>query len=227
MTTIAQARNAARPVLQRNSDLALVGRMLVVKPVRHILRGINIGRSGDPTTFVPTWAVVFLFEPRQTLSYNWGQRLYSKAHGPWDVANPNTPMVLAEEIEREALPLLRPIETVDDFVAFVSKERFPHTHLDLYELRKIYVDVARGDLASARAICAYLATENARRKHSYLMQEEYDRIMQNICPLLAADDRAGLARFLHDCEAGSVKRMKLDKYWEPSSFPIETQRTEG
>jgi hypothetical protein len=53
------------------------------------------------------------------------------------------------------------------------------------------------------------------------MQEEYDRITKMLCPLVAANDRPGLARLLHEFEAGSAKDMKLDKIWEPTPFPIE------
>jgi hypothetical protein len=52
MTTIAQVKRLVRPLLQRNPDLALVRRWVVVKPVHHILRAISIGRSLDPKSFV-------------------------------------------------------------------------------------------------------------------------------------------------------------------------------
>ena len=222
MTTVAQVKQVVQPLLQRNSDLALVGRIVVIKPVHHILRGIYIDRSSDPLLFVPTWAVVFLFEPRQSLSYNWGRRIYRPPPGPagWDVSDPKTPATMCEEIER-VLPLLKPIQTIDDFVTFTSKDRFRDTYLDLYPDRRIFVDVARGDLEAARAICAYFATDRAKRWYLPQMQEEYDRITQRLCPLVAANDRPGLARLLHEFEAGSAKDMKLDKIWEPTPFPIE------
>ena len=75
------------------------------------------------------------------------------------------PAKMCEAIEEQALPLLRPIETIDDFVGFATKERFRNTHLDLYEHRKIFVDVARGDLDSARSICEYMATDHAKRRY--------------------------------------------------------------
>lgn len=220
MTTIAQVRQVVQPLLQRNSDLALVGRIVVIKPVHHILRGIYIDRMSDPLIFRPIWAVVFLFEPRQTLSFNWGERVYRRP-GSWDVSDPDTPAAMAEAIEQQALPLLRPVQTIDDFVTFTSKDRFRDTHLDFYPERRIFVDVARGDLEAARTICAYFATDRARRWYLPQMQEEYDRITQSLCPLVAADDRPGLARLLHEFEAGSAKDMKLDKIWEPTPFPIE------
>lgn len=222
MTTVAQVKQAVQPLLQRNPDLALVGRLVVVKPVHHILRGIYIDRSLDPLLFVPTWAVIFLFEPRQSFSYNWGKRV-CRPRGAWVVNDPETPAAMCEEIEQQALPLLRPMQTIDDFVRFTSKERFPSTFLDLYELRKVFIDVARGDLEAAQSICGFLATDRAKRKHLPRMQEEYDRIMQSLCPLIAANDCAGLAQLLRDWEAGSVKRLKLGKLWEPTPFPLELQ----
>ena len=53
MTTVAQVKQVVQPLLQRNPDLALVGRMIVVRPVHHLLRGIYLARSSDPDDFVP------------------------------------------------------------------------------------------------------------------------------------------------------------------------------
>jgi hypothetical protein len=227
MTTVAQVRQAVQPLLQRNPDLALVGRLVVIKPVHHILRGIYIDRSLDPLIFTPTWAVIFLFEPSESFSFNWGQRINNRSHGAWDVTNPSTPTVMCEEIERKAVTLLRPIKTIDDFVAFTSKERFRDTYLDLYEERRIFVDVARGDLDAARTICAYFATDRAKRRYASGMEEEYDRIAKTLCPLIAANDRPGLVRLLRGWEAYSVKRLKLEKLWEPTPFPLELKMGQG
>jgi hypothetical protein len=220
MTTVAQVKEVMQPLLQRNSDLALVGRIVVIKPVHHILRGIYIDRSSDPLLFVPTWAVIFLFEPSQSLSYNWGQRVYRRP-GPWEISDPDLPNRMAEAIEEQALPLLRPVQSIDDFVRFTTRERFPRTPLDFYELRKVFVDIAQGDLDAARSICKFLMTDRGKRKHLPRMQEEYDRITQSLWPRVEANDRRGLARLLLEFEAGSAKDMKLDKIWEPTPFPIE------
>jgi hypothetical protein len=219
MTTVAHVKQVVQPLLHRNPDLVLVGRDIFVRPISHILRGVTLMRSIDPKLFIPAWAVVFLFEPRDSLSLNWGQRIYKVT---WDVTNPDLPAKMCEAIEEQALPLLRPIETIDDFVRFATKKRFRDTYLDLYEHRKIYVDIARGDLDSARSICEYMATDHAKNRYLPLkMDEEYNRITKELCPLIAKNDRAGLARLLHKYEEGSVRIMKLEKYWEPTPFPIE------
>ena len=219
MTTVAQVKQVVQPLLRRNPDLVLVGRDVFIKPVGHILRGISLMRSIDPKLFIPAWAVIFLFEPRDSLSFNWGQRIYKVT---WDVTNPDLQANMCEAIEEQALPLLRPIETIDDFVGFATKKRFRDTYLDLYEHRKIFVDIARGDLDSANSICEYMATDHAKNRYLPLkMDEEYNRITKELCPLIAKRDRAGLARLLHKYEEGSVRAMNLEKYWEPTPFPIE------
>ena len=219
MTTVTQVRQAVQPLLQRNTDLALVGRLIVIKPVHHILLGVYIDRSLDPRSFVPTWSVIFLSEPLKDFGYRWGGRVYGAA-GFWDVTHPDLPVSMCDAIEIEALRPMRSIKTIDDFVRFTSKERFPHTNLDLYEMTKFFVEVARGDLEAARSICEYMKTDRARRYYSD-MQEAYDRVTQELCPLVAANDRPGLARLLHSYEALLVKNLKVEKFWERTPFPIE------
>jgi hypothetical protein len=222
MTTIAQLKRAVRPLIDRNPDLALVGRMVVVRPIHHILRGIVFARGIYAEQFRPIWAVIFLFEPSDSLSSNWGESVYDR-RGTWKIADhDDLPTEMCKAIEEQALPLLRPIKTIDDFVGFATKERFRHTHLDLYEHRKIFVDIARGDLDSAHSICEYMATDSAKKRYLPMkMDEEYDRITKELCPLIAKNDRVGLARLLHKYEEGSARAMKLEKYWEPTPFPIE------
>src|SRR5262245_46079614 len=112
MTTVAQVRQAVQPLLQRNTDLGLVGRLIVIKPVHHLLRGVYIDRSLDPGLFVPTSTVVFMFKPREHISLHWGERLYRRGRGGsgvWDVADLSTSTTMCEAIETEALSLLRPV----------------------------------------------------------------------------------------------------------------------
>jgi hypothetical protein len=224
MTTVAQVRQVLQPLLKRNPDLALIGRLIVVRPVRHILRGVYIDRSIASELFIPTATAIFMFKPRDDITLQWGERVHRRQRGGsgvWDVADPHTSEIMCKEIEAQALEALRPIQTIDDFVAFVSPERFPDTHLDLYEDLKVYIDAARGDFAAARSICNFMATDWGKLKYLPDMKEEYDRITQELCPLIASNDRGGLARLLHRYEAQSVKNLKLEKVWEATPFPIE------
>lgn len=208
MTTVAQVNQLVKPLLQRNSDLALVRRWVVVKPVHHILRGISIGRSLNPKLFVPTWSANFLFQPNARFHFFWGTRM----RGIWDVDVPELPEKLADAIEREALPILRSIVTIDDFVKF-AHGAWPEDH-------RPYVDVAIGDFEAAQSMCDFFAGLNG---HYGIRQEECEHVVHNLCPRIAANDRHGLAQLLRKYEAESVRRLKLEEFWEPTPFPIEVQ----
>ena len=49
MTTIKDVRDAMRPLIQRRNDLISTGRFVFIKPVQHLLRGVYIGSSIDPS----------------------------------------------------------------------------------------------------------------------------------------------------------------------------------
>lgn len=49
-------------------------------------------------------------------------------------------------------------------------------------------------------------------------------MMKYIAPAAAAaNDKAELARILHEWEAKSAKRLKLESIWERTPFPLEAQ----
>jgi hypothetical protein len=132
---------------------------------------------------------------------------------------------LIEAIEEQALPILRAITTLDNFLAFVSQHYFRH-HLFEWPHRKIIVDVALGKLEAARAICQ----ENIQHwspVHPHLDEEGRAKFfgLQQSCACLAADDRRGIAELLHQWEAETVKRQKIEHLWGRTPFPLESARS--
>lgn len=216
MTTTAQVRAVLKPLLTRNPDLALIGRLVVVKPVRHLLRGVYIDRTSAANEFRPIWATVFLFEPDADFFFNWGSRFY-ETRGVWDVNDPATQVDLCKAIEHEALPKLRPVETLDDFIAYLDHPEF--TRLEQHPWRAAILHAARGDFEAALAACARI--EKSASYYARYLTDEYNYAMRDLRPLLEAKDRIGLARLLHDWEAASARKLKLEQYWEPSPFPLE------
>lgn len=73
MTTAAQIKKLLRPVVDRYDDLTLVGRWIILKPVRHLARGIVIDNTGEAKRFRPFWAVIDLCEPLERFPLNWGE----------------------------------------------------------------------------------------------------------------------------------------------------------
>jgi hypothetical protein len=230
MTTAAQVKKLVRPLLERHSDLALVGRWIFVTPVHHFARGILVGRMLDAEAFRPRWAVLHLFEVRRSFSLDWGELLYNEPSprpGSWKISDPDISAALIRQIEQRALPALRAIVTLDDYLSFVSQHYFRHQLFDWPDCRLI-VEVALGDLAAARATCRDnlhlwssdrpVIDDEAREKH---------RRLRGFCALVAADDRAGLAKTLHEWEAISVKNLKIAHLWGATPFPLEMQTAGG
>ncbi|MEZ5849036.1 MAG: hypothetical protein R3D68_00105 [Hyphomicrobiaceae bacterium] len=90
------------------------------------------------------------------------------------------------------------------------------------------VEAARGRLDEVRAICR---DELPLWPDNWFGDSpEAIAIMQrakSICPLAAADDRAGIARLLHEWEAATVKNLKIEHLWQPTPFPLELDEPAG
>ena len=91
-----------------------------------------------------------------------------------------------------------------------------------YPWSRIILDVALGDLDHARAIAAAQVKQWSTDDPYYddNARAEYARLV-DLCALLAADDRPGLIRLLHEWEAATVRNLKIEHIWEPTPFPIE------
>jgi hypothetical protein len=107
----------------------------------------------------------------------------------------------------------------------VAQSQFRH-HLFDWPSDKVIVDLALGNLDAARAICLENAESWSRDHPQY---DDVDRAKYRgrvkLSEFLAAGDRSGLARILHDWEAFTVKNLKIEHLWERTPFPLELQQT--
>lgn len=218
MTTAAQVKKLLRPLLDQHADTALVGRRLVVRPVTHILRSVFIDSSSNKDRFTPTWEVNMMFERGSDGGPTWGKEMYPVFEGNWLLTRPGISDTTCERIEEIALPVLRSVNSISDFVAFTTKERFPSTRLNAFPFRKVYADIALGDFDAANESCERVVEK--RRKSDYIA-EILDPIIHDVWPLVRKRDKAALAKMLHRWEAEAAKRMKLEDIWEPTPFPLE------
>jgi hypothetical protein len=228
MTTAAQVKRMVQPVLARHPDFALVGRWLFLKPVHHFARAILIGRTAYAEEFEPQWAAIHLFEVRKFFSLDWGEFLAnerSRRRGLWFMSDPDVELSLIEAIEQQSLPKLRAIKTLDDYLAFVARHMFGRPKLFDWPQCRIIVDVALDDLAAARSICKENLPRWSVDRPNYDEDDRAEnRRLRELCAKLADDDRAGLARLLHEWEAYAVKNFKIEQLWEPTPFPLEMVR---
>ena len=220
MTTLADARRLAAPLLARHPDLAMVKRLILIKPVTHVLRALEIGGSADPTMFNICWFAQFTFPARPLTHYTWGTRF----SGVWERGDPALAASLVTRVEAEALPVIRPILTLPDLVTFANSE-FNELHALRHRVHSTLItNVALGRLDEARAKCGYLRkraiveSQRDRRPHMAVI-----RVALELVPLVEADDREGMARLLWQWEAGMIKTYKLEKYWVKEPFPLEEQ----
>jgi len=225
MASTVQIKKAIQPLLQRNPDIALIHRLIVITPVHHIQRGIYF-KSGSADNFDPYWTVNVLFAP-QVLGFDmiWAQKVRaSPLRSGFYRYHSDVSELLCGQIERVALPLLRQVQTLDDFVSFNTAERFPLQSLDGFPYIKVYIDIARGDFDAALEICELMRAEG---KDSYRWLENiYDVITNKLYLMLKANDRVGLAQHLRDREQGGVKARGLAHLWEPTPFPLELQSSQ-
>jgi hypothetical protein len=222
MTTARQVKKLLQVLVARHPDTALIANRLVLKPVRHVLRSIHLERSGEARSFYPTWSIMHLCQPLRRFPETWTKRIPHSGHYTWAWDDPLMPADFSAVIEEETLPFLREIDRLDDFVAATGPDRFLLNSLDAFPLRKVVVDVARGDLDAARSICATLLTGRTMWSAPDL-REVFSMIVDALCPLLAADDRVGLARQLREWEAYTARNLKIESIWEPTPFPLELQ----
>jgi hypothetical protein len=209
VTTAAHVKQAMMPLLQRHSDLALIGRMLVITPVRNVLSFICVDRRSNPNIFVVDTAVTLSFLKLGHWPLSGGRLLYIHQR-MWDIRDLESIELLRQMIE-SALPELRRINSIDDYVTHRTND--PEN--SWYFLRNIHLRaiaaVANGDLEQAHSLIEKgLANGLLNRAPEY-----YD--------LLRTRDRTALLNILREQQAFTIKSLKLEKYWQPTPFPLELQ----
>ena len=211
---MAQIKRLVRPLLTGQPELALIGRMIVIPPVRHVLRAIYLDRSGRAERFSPRWTALSLFELRGDITFSLGGDIYKPRPTPWHEEyptlwwndDPETPQVLVEAIET-LLPKLAPLDDFEAFYQHLISVKDHAYHLRPYQ--RVVVEAARGRLDEVRKIC----------------RDEFSRwpskSAEAICALLAENDIAGIVALLHEWEATTVRNLKIEHLWEPTPFPLE------
>jgi hypothetical protein len=213
MTTTAQVKEALTPLLAYHSDLALMGRFLIVKPIHHILRGVFVDRSSDKRSFEPHIVTYPLVPAQKVIMLGWNPVwLYDQSVGMWDVTKPNTVAAMRVHIEQLALPRLRAINTVDDFIAHErAKSTTFSGPFDDRVFTNIFVAAALGDFRKALQL----------RPDDTRIEPYFAKFAPDFFPALEEGDREFIARTLHEWEAATVKAYKMEHIWESTPFPLE------
>ena len=228
MTTAAQVRKLVKPLLARRPDLILVGRMIVVAPVRHVLRAVYIDRTGEAARFKPRWVVLHLFQVYRDISFNLGGEIYKPRSTTWHDDyptlwwndDPETPTVLAEAVEN-ILTKLEPLGELEAYYRHLIADKDHAYHLRPHQ--RVIVETARGNLDEVRTICGDELSKWPDNRFGNRPDElDMIRLPKLLCTRLANGNVSGIAALLHEWEAITVKNLKIEHLWEPTPFPLET-----
>jgi hypothetical protein len=191
-----------KPLLKLRDDLVLVDGLLLIRPVRHLIRGVY-------------------FEPRGKYSFqlwNYVNPLYAPADEPYgdsmrgaDVREPHFQPLLIDTLAEDVFAKLGQITTITDYAA----QSFGLTY---FFAAKIVSLALAGDQDRAAEYAAQIQEDeglDARAKN--MVQEQWERVSRDI--------QAGCEEFRAK-EVATVKALGLEHVWEPLPFPVELPEAE-
>jgi hypothetical protein len=203
-TRPADVKRYLKALLKERNDLALVGRLLVVRPVRHLLRGAYFESHGRDQFRV--WCHVNpLYAPAATTYGNY-----------WHVAGcytwePHFEPLLIDALAEDVFTKVGRVLTLNDFAA-QSFDLTPFLGAQIVSW------VLAGDRDRAAAFVGQIENDesiNAPAKE--LVKRTWGSVSGDIERICA--DR-------HIREAAAVKDLQLEHIWEPSPFPVELSAAE-
>jgi len=193
-TRPADIKRYLKPLLEKRRDLVLFGRLLLIRPVRHLLRGAYFCRTSDKYEF--------RVYPCLCPLYNAGAITYLHELHPvrWQVYEPYFEPFLMDYLTEEVFGPLGTITSLDEFVA---KIRDPYA--------RIPASILAGNSQNAEKFA-----EEIERKPPHSAEYTNDFLKP-----LRAKHISELCEEFHMRESSNVKKYKLQDIWEPSPFPAE------
>ncbi len=208
-TRPADIRHYLKPLLKMRPDLLLRGRMLVVRPVRHILRGAYLDRSSDRFSFNIQRYLIPLYGPANSLGGA------DQLSGNWHVWEPDFQAQLIDKLADAMFAPFGKVSTLADFaetmIAFARKEG---THMQFEA--PVTAFILAGEPDRAAAYLDDLERRYADHRHmlhfARQMRAELDRDVSELC----AEH--------HAKEAATAAALELEDDWEPTPFPVEVPK---
>ena len=203
-TRPADIRHYLKPLLKMRPDLALVDRSLVVRPVRHVLRGAFFHAS-DRYSFDVHRLRVPLCNPNHDLVED------DRLRGCWNVWEDHFQPVLMDLLEEQVFGVVGQVTSLSAFAQDLASR--PE---ELRSTAQIKAPVRAFLLAGEpERAAAYIESLEQKGEHpSYIkaMRAELDQ------------DTGDLCAEQHEREAQMVAALKLQSVWEPAPFPVEVPK---
>jgi hypothetical protein len=207
-------RPAARPsdlkrylkaLLKERSDLVLVDRLLVIRPVRHILRGVMFGRTHDRYRFaIDPLGAALCYTHDYPASGRQGHIVGRAFEAVWQ---PLFESVLTEALARHVFDHIGQITTLGDLAVYRFVDRWPSAEHVTFTLLS----------GQQERAMEYIRQVEERHPSSQEWAQAQRSRLANI-PALCAE--------CHAREASAAKALKIQHIWEPSPFPVELPAAE-
>ena len=205
-TRPADIKRYLKPLLKQRSDLVLIGRMLIIQPVRHLLRGVFFDRTGSKYAF----RIVCFVNPLHTGAehFYYADEIDTPA---WKVRHPHFEPLLFDLLA----------EDVFDHVGRITTfEKLAHEFEGLdkgYDHARMTAFVLSGQRERAREIL-----DGMERSHRHPDWQIWAKSQRNFLD----KDTAEIYATLHTKEAAAAKKLKLGRIWEPAPFEGEVPEAE-
>lgn len=237
MSTIADMKRLLQPYVDRHGDLALVGRAVIIKPVRHLMCGFFVDRMSMKNSLQPFWFVSLMYTPWMHKGFSWAGYDLVRHTNLEDEAT-QADIFLAMDI---AFAELRGI--LNRCSAFGIKLK-AYRKLEDFPIYRGLVQAAEGDFQQAIENLSRHATseenhvqdkldfiEKYTSPHGRPRQrelatleriKEYLNAVKTLIAVLEKRDRLGVAALLREWERGTAAAWKIEHLWEPTAFPFES-----
>ena len=192
-----------KPLLKQRDDLVVIGRALLIRPVRHVLRGVYFDPTNDKCQFriVPYLKPLCGGSP-DGLGYR--QSIHDHV---WRVWQPHFEPLLMDVLEQDIFDSLGRITSLGDLANELVSDT-GHLH--------------------SMAVTALVLAGERERAAEYVRESETKASTNSKARSWVADQGEFLARDIsaicaqaHAAEAKMVKALKLQRIWEPALFPVE------
>lgn len=236
MSTIADMKRLLQPYVDRHDDLALVGRAVVIKPVRHLICGYFVDRTMLPNYVEPFWFVDLMYAPWQIRGFSWmGRR---------DVRHANLEDDATEADIFQAMDTaFAELRRVNDRYSAFGVKLDAFWKLEDFSIYRGLVQAAEGEFQQAvENLSQYAAGEEARARDQLDFIDKHTRpngrphqkalatyeaiaanakAIRSLISLLAAGERHNVGNLLREWERGTAKAWKIEHLWVPTPFPFE------
>jgi hypothetical protein len=191
-------RRYLKSLLKQRGDLALVGRFLFIRAVRHVLRYAYFAPTSDRYEFHVLRQCTPLFS-------RGGSTRHQVDHLKFEVWQPHFESMLIDSLARDVFDEIGKITTLPDLAGMQS---------DLIATSPLITSlILAGERDRAMATVEEIErTDPVEGGAKHPAREHWERLSKDIDATCAE---------CHAIEARKVKTLGLERFWEPSPFPVE------